>query len=832
MKIRMIPLCFIVLLIARFGVAAEFVSDFSTTPDRVWIGAAYWANPMEDWQVRDGRLECISDGGNRNVHVLTHQLADRSGDFEMSVRAGLLERGSSGSVGFRIGIADSIVDYRGNCFWGRGVHAVLTVDGVLILADQRSKLGVGIDLNDVTLHLRGVPEDSQYRLTLSVADADGDPIGELSAQVAANELVGNIALVNNHLARGDHSRFWFRDWTIRGAKIQSNPDQTFGPILWAMHTLSDNRDADGHVLKMTAQMPPMSRADSQVVNLEVRRDGRWQQIGSETIEPEARTATFRIARWPATQDVPYRLVYETVTTAGRTLRHDWAGTVRRDPVDRPVSVAGLTCQMHYGFPYEPLVRNLEALDPDVLYFSGDQLYEQNGHFGVIREPADRAILNYLRKWYMFGWAFGDLMRDRPTIVLPDDHDVYHGNLWGEGGKEMPTEGEQYRTLTGDRPGYIMPVPFVNVVHRTQTAHHPDLFDPAPAKRDISVFYGDMVYGRLSFAMVSDRQFKSGPQRVDTGSGRLDHLEDPAIDPLTLDKPGLTMLGERQKKFLEHWATDWRGADMKVLLSGTTFANSATHHGSYDGRLLADIDSGGWPQTARRRVLQIARSALAFHISGDQHLASLIQHGIDQQRDAIWGFCTPAIAVGYQRWWRPDEVDMPHANRPEHNLPNTGEYIDGLGNKIFVHAVANPEGIRDDHRYRQAQIKASGFGLCRFDPVQRTIEVHCYQFLVDVSAPNQDHQFPGWPVTLTQRDQDGRTVVGYLPELQVGDVQRAVALVYDQTNDELLYGWPVQGDVFRPWVFDSQSTYTVRLGDPDTEDWKTYSDLQVESSEDR
>ncbi|MDZ7617500.1 MAG: alkaline phosphatase D family protein, partial [Patescibacteria group bacterium] len=547
-----------------------------------------------------------------------------------------------------------------------------------------------------------------------------------------------------------------------------------------------------------------------------------QEIGREAIDPAACTATFRVPRWPATDDVPYRLVYETQTTDGRTLRNERPGTLRRDPVDRPVTVAGMTCQMHYGFPYAPLAKNLASLDPDLLYFSGDQIYEQNGHYGIIREPADRAILNYLRKWYMFGWAFGDVMRDRPTVVLPDDHDVFHGNLWGEGGLEIPLKGG-----TSTNAGYIQPVPFINVVHRTQTAHHPDLFDPTPALRGISVFYGDMVYGRLSFALVSDRQFKSGPQNVDTGDGRADHLSDPSIDPATLDKPGLAMLGDRQEAFLEQWVTDWRGADMKVLLSGTTFANAATHHGAPDGRLLADIDSGGWPQTARRRALRIARSALAFHISGDQHLATLIQHGIDRPRDAIWGFCTPAIAVGYQRWWRPDEVDMPHQNRPEHNLPHTGEYIDGLGNQIFVYSVANPEGTRHDHRYEQAQIKASGFGLCRFDKAARTIDVHCYKFLTDVTKADQPHEYPGWPITLTQREQEGRTVAGHLPELSVDGVENAVLLLRNEATGELVYCFRLRGNTVRPWVFDAGATYTVRLGDPDTNTWQEFTGLKVQ-----
>ena len=67
-------------------------------------------------------------------------------------------------------------------------------------------------------------------------------------------------------------------------------------------------------------------------------------------------------------------------------------------------LGALTCQKDYGFPYEPVCENLLRLDPDMLYFSGDQLYEDHGGFGLIRDPADRAILNYLRKYYMHGLA--------------------------------------------------------------------------------------------------------------------------------------------------------------------------------------------------------------------------------------------------------------------------------------------------------------------------------------------------------------------------------------------------------------------------------------------
>ena len=264
----------------------------------------------------------------------------------------------------------------------------------------------------------------------------------------------------------------------------------------------------------------------------------------------------------------------------------------------------------------------------------------------------------------------------------------------------------------------------------------------------------MVYGDVGFAILGDRQFKSGPQRVDTASGRADHVLDKDFDTSKLDKPGLELLGKRQEDFLREWAKDWRGHRMKVLLSQTVFAGVATHHGKYDGYLKADLDSGGWPQTARDRAIEIVREAKPLHINGDQHLTSLTQYGTEQQRDGFWSFCTPAIAAGYPRWWRPDEVGMPHQARPKHGLDNTGEYLDGFGNKIYVYAVGNPEVGTKKNRYEKADQKGSGFGLVTIDTEKKTYLIESFRFLIDATDGDPTNQFPGWPVTIHMDENGG------------------------------------------------------------------------------
>ena len=183
------------------------------------------------------------------------------------------------------------------------------------------------------------------------------------------------------------------------------------------------------------------------------------------------------------------------------------------------------------------------------------------------------------------------------------------------------------------------------------SHLPDPFDPTPIEQGIGVYYTAMTYGRISLAILEDRKFKSGCNRDDMppgNAGRPDHFNRPDLDPQTLDVPGAQLLGDRQLQFLEAWTQDWRGADMKMALSQTIFANLATHHGGGLQRLMADLDSNGWPQTGRNKALAALRKGFAFHLAGDQHLATIAHHGIDEYDDAIWSFCVPSIANFYPR----------------------------------------------------------------------------------------------------------------------------------------------------------------------------------------
>ena len=823
--------------------ALAFRSTWDRSPDRVWLGAEYWANPHQDWQLAGGRIECTNTADDRNVHLLTRQLAHRPGSLELRVRLGRAGRGQlagRGSAGFRVGILGTLKDYPEfhdfrNNLWSApasGFNAGITADGKLFLLRPGAPTAVKLDLarDSVELRLTLAPRDGSHEATLAAHDpADGRQLAQVSlANIRSETLVGNIALVCNFPDAGNGAgnakgkaraktaatepgaslgRFWFSDWRVSGSKLTGSDDQVFGPILWSQYTLS------GGVLKLSVQMPPLGPGDADTVRLQVRDGTAWKTLGEERIHPQARVAIFRVAPWDDTKDTPYRLAYTLRQRSGPGTEHFWTGTVRRDPVEREtLSVADVSCNIHAIFPNVPLVQSMTKLNPDLLAFVGDQFYESTAGYGVQREPLEPAILDYLRKWYFHGWTWRELTRDRPSISIPDDHDVYQGNLFGEGGEGQKT--------TQEAGGYQMPVAWVNVVHRTQTSHHPDPYDPLPAKRGTLNYYGPLTYGRVSFAILADRQFKSGPEGKvpPTGTPRGDHVKDPNFEPKTADVRGVELLGAKQEQFLREWVADWRGADLKAVISQTIFTGMPTTHGGNHEILMVDYDSNGWPQTPRNRALREIRKAFAVHLAGDQHLPAVVHYGIDTHRDGPVAFAGPAVNVGYQRWWEPAKTGR---NKSTGNPHLTGDFLDHFGSPLTVLAVQNGPYVPPKAAMEAVEAKTSGLGLVRFNKAKRTITIECWPYSADVTRPGT--QMQTWPVTVSQLDNYARKPAAHLPTLQVSGMINPVVQVFEEQTGELVYGLRLNGQTFRPHVF-APGRYTVKVGAPETGQYKTLSGL--------
>ena len=559
-------------------------------------------------------------------------------------------------------------------------------------------------------------------------------------------------------------------------------------ICFALYTVHEG------TMKMTAQFYPLQDGESRTAILNVKKDGKWtktaetkvteQEYGNKN-KDKTWTAHFKVGDWDMSKDLPYQVV-------GLEGEAIYEGLVRRDPVDKKeIVIAAFTGNSIYkthggDIPRTDIVENLKKINPDILFFSGDQVYDHKHHLGY---------------WLRFGRDFGDVIRDRPTITIPDDHDVGQANLWGAGGKKS-------RSGAGPDGGYFMPASYVKAVEKAQTWHLPDPYDPTPIKQGIGVYFTDMTWGRISFAIIEDRKFKTGPEGLIPKQGpRPDHIRNPEYDPKSVDVPAAVLLGKRQLKFLNDWGKDWTGADMKAVLSQTIFCGGAHVHGSVGGRLHADLDSNGWPQTGRNKALAEIRRCFAVHIAGDQHLATIFHHGIDDWEDACFSFCVPSIANLYLRWWDPLK---PGENRKPGMPEYTGRHRDGFDNRVTCWAAANP--TRKPNGGGKLTTRAAGFGVARFDKAKREITFECWPRNKDVTD-SATRQYPGWPKTITQADNYGRKAAAYLPTLNIEGQDNPVVQVIDETNREVVYTIRIKGNSFRPKVFKAGS-YTVRIGEGD------------------
>lgn len=496
------------------------------------------------------------------------------------------------------------------------------------------------------------------------------------------------------------------DWWNREAnKIIDVKVDRKDVIAFGMYTVSNA------TLKLTAQLFPLYPNESREVILEIQKDGKWKKLQKQKVNELGWSALFRIEGWDDKLDIPYRLLHGQDAT--------FQGLMRKDPKEKnEIILAAFSCNSNQDRgDRENYVRNVNYQNPDLVFFAGDQSYDHKEHTAA---------------WLKFGIQFRELFRERPCISITDDHDIGQGNIWGEGGKVALEPG-------GSDGGYYFHPEYVKMVERCQTSHLPDPFDPTPIEQGINVYYTNLIVGGVDFAILEDRKFKSGPKgKIPQQGPRPDHIRNPDYDPASIDVPGLTLLGDRQILFLEKWGMEQDNVSMKAVLSQTGFCGGAHIHGKKDNRLHADLDSNGWPQTGRNKALTAIKAANAVHIAGDQHLATVIRHGIQEFDDGPWAFVVPAVVNNYySRWWWPeDEKAGVNAND---KLPWTGRYLDGFNNKIHMQAYVNPE----------SQSRGSGYGVIRFDKGSQEVTFECWPREGDLTK-GELSQFKGFPFTVSMQ----------------------------------------------------------------------------------
>ncbi|WP_066965783.1 alkaline phosphatase D family protein [Microbulbifer sp. Q7] len=734
-----------------------------------WLGGHLWGNRLQDWHCHNGRLECLQGDKTfevRTAAILTRELANTHKPGRIRARVGLMTPDAKGFCGFLLGVGAGKLDYRGAALAQRaggtngGFMAVLDESGNLgfrDFSDQDNGMGftrleregsvsisqVGQRKIQLDCHIDPV-ENGRFDVRLVASDAQsGEEFGfAVRTEVPAEQLTGGIMLVSSPPTDAAGARWWFSDIETGGDKITAHPDRKLGPVMGCMHSL--NCSDKQAVLKLSAQFMPIDLVANSNAVLEYRTVGQQQwQTGAERPIEDGYVAAFRIAGWDASKDHEYRVRFAGSAQAL------YSGTIARDPgQSRPLKIALYSCiiptaksldepaysklipeerilgrytEDNIFFPHNTLVSHCDTHQPDLYVFAGDQYYETYPtRYG---RDTPQAKLDTLYRWYLWYWTFRESVRNRPSILLVDDHDVLQGNLWGNKGDATGGPREE-------DGGFKHDIELVKMVYRIQSSHTPDAYDPTPIRHGIPVTYAHFVYGGTSFAMVEDRKFKSAP--------------DYEADRLTVTGE---LLGRRQEQFLRDWASMDPGLP-KICLTASIWGSPQTDE---EGNGLVDYDANCYPPDGRTRAVKLVEDAKALVLAGDQHLGLVARQYSgafpvgDESTGALF-FSGPASAAFWQRWFE----GMGKLENAIGDDPNTGHFTDPFGNNMRVLAAANPKithaEFSDDNTtwgkfVADRNLKSEGYGIAVVDHAKGRYQLECWPWDAN---PARDRQFAGWP----------------------------------------------------------------------------------------
>ena len=154
------------------------------------------------------------------------------------------------------------------------------------------------------------------------------------------------------------------DWWNRGVSkiidMKVDRDQV---IAFGIYTTSNN------ILKLSAQLFPLYPKETRSVRLAIYQNDRWEEVQTQEVNELGWSAQFRIENWDMNQSYRYKLLHGSSAS--------FEGLIRKDPIDKKeIKLAALSCNSNKDRgDRENYVKNINVLDPDLVFFAGDQSYD-------------------------------------------------------------------------------------------------------------------------------------------------------------------------------------------------------------------------------------------------------------------------------------------------------------------------------------------------------------------------------------------------------------------------------------------------------------------------
>lgn len=760
-------------------------------PERRWLGTGFWGNRLQDWSIRQGKLVCTSARLRmpKTMHSLQWRSTGANGELQLKTRLTLPKGSNNGFAGLLIGAGQSYLDWQaaalisGTPGTGGGLMATIDFGGNHALRirdnnDNSPQLTIAPVFRDLkiiqpaqrpkgspelVLNLEVIPTGTQHS-TVRLSSWNKTETRLLSAVeltgVPREQLQGNIALVANGGKLG--AEVIFEDWWVGGEGMEQHPERGFGPIAGTLYAHSAGK------LKVALQLVPQGIHGQKIpqgliVNIEKKdTSGNWKTVASPiAVSSDDYHTLFTVNDWDGHQTASLRACFKDLDG---TLYH-YPFTVIPEPAageqvdigtfscfgtmslyaQRPLAapardevLIGRWTKANVYYPFAETVTRAQQQDADIFFFTGDQYYENRP---TAPDSDPNPLEDYFYKFLLWHWAFQGITANYPSILQTDDHDVFHGDIFGE--------DKIGNTQTDQHGGYHRSLEFVNMVHKTMTSQNPDTLEPTASPRSgLTNYYTSFEYGDVSFFVLEDRKFKKGAKSEDA-----DYPE--------------TYLGERQLQHLRNWCETPMPDKRKVLISQTIYAAMSL---DAKGNLPYDWDVNALYVDERNEIVRMLGEAKAVILSGDQHLSTFSRLGYASHNDKTkpiedaeyfngpYQFVAPPGGNVFWRWFWPND-ELRELAQPESDISYVGGFRDFFGNPFTMLAVANPERkelqtnmtrIRHSvtqeeaakgatHQYRTN--KGDGFGMMRFNSKEEIMTVEAWPVYGET-------QYPGFPQVIS------------------------------------------------------------------------------------
>jgi hypothetical protein len=119
-------------------------------------------------------------------------------------------------------------------------------------------------------------------------------------------------------------------WNRKPNKIIDVKVKRENVIAFGIYTVHNN------VLKLSAQLFPLSPNETREVRLEIKKNDRWEEVQRKNVNDLGWSALFRLEDWDNTKDISYRILHGE--------KASFEGLIRKNPQDKnEIVLAALSC---------------------------------------------------------------------------------------------------------------------------------------------------------------------------------------------------------------------------------------------------------------------------------------------------------------------------------------------------------------------------------------------------------------------------------------------------------------------------------------------------------